>query len=74
MIFAGKEEEGVTRGAELAVLLDGVDLVDLGLDIGGGHGGIEDEDVGAEVALCGGCQGSGCECGDQGKGECKMNE
>ena len=48
VVFAGEEEQGVARGAELAVLLDGVDLVDLGLHGGGGHGGIEDENVGAQ--------------------------
>ena len=49
LIVAGKEEEGVTLRAELVVLLDGVDAVDLGLDGGGGRGGREDADVRAEV-------------------------
>jgi len=48
-VFAGEEEEGVAFGAELIVLLDLVDLVDLGLDFGGGCGGGEEQDVGAEV-------------------------
>ncbi len=37
VILAGKEEQSVACRAELAVLLDGVDLVDLSLDVGGGH-------------------------------------
>ncbi len=42
VVFAGQEEQGVAGGAEFAVLLDRVDLVDLGLDGSGGHGGIEE--------------------------------
>ena len=49
VVVAGEEEEGVALGAELVVLLGGVDAVDLGLHGGGGHGGREDGDVGAEV-------------------------
>ena len=33
LVFAGEEEEGVALAAELIVLLDGVHLVDLGLDL-----------------------------------------
>jgi hypothetical protein len=54
MVIAGQEEEGVALGAELAMLLDGVDGVDPLLDGGRGHGWIEDEDVGAEVGFGGG--------------------
>ena len=49
VIVAGEEEEGVALGTELVVLLDGVDAIDLGLHGGGGRGGREDGDVGAEV-------------------------
>ena len=49
VVVAGEEEEGVALGAELVVLLDGVDAVDLGLDFRGGCGGREDADVGTEV-------------------------
>ena len=49
VVVAGEEEEGVALGAELVVLLDGVDAIDLGLHGGGGRGGREDGDVGAEV-------------------------
>ncbi len=55
-VFAGQEEDGVALGAEFAVLLDGVDGVNLALHVGGGHGGREDEDVGTEI-------GSGLGCG-----------
>ena len=51
VVFAGQEEQCVARGTEFAVLLDGVDLVDLGLDFGRGHGGIEEQNVGAEVGM-----------------------
>ena len=37
VIFAGQEEQGVAGRAEFAVLLDCVDLVDLRLNIRGGH-------------------------------------
>ena len=63
VIFAGQEEQSVTRGAEFAVLLDGVDLVDLGLDVGGGHGGIEEQNVGAEVGLRGDLDCAVVDCG-----------
>ena len=49
VVFAGKEEQRVARGAKLAVLLDGIDLVDLLLNLRRGHAGIEDQNVGAEV-------------------------
>ena len=49
VVVAGKKEQGVALGAELVVLLDGVDLVDLRLNVGGGHGGTEDQYVGTEV-------------------------
>ena len=61
VVFAGQEEQRIARGAEFAVLLDGVDLVDLLLDFSGGHGGIEEQNVGAEVwarrlgLCCGNC-------------------
>ena len=48
-VFAGQEEQRKTGGAEFAVLLDGVDLVDLLLDCGRGHGRREEKDVRAEV-------------------------
>ena len=69
VVFAGQEKERIARGAELAVLLDGVDLVDLGLDGGRWHGWIEDEDIGAEVG--GGCGGEG---GDRETSEQKKSE
>ncbi len=37
VVVAEQEEEGVALGAELVVLLDGVDAIDLGLHGGGGH-------------------------------------
>ena len=52
VIVAGEKEERVALGAEFAVLLDGVDLVDLLLDCAEGMDGFEDENVGAEVRLC----------------------
>ena len=61
MIFAGQKEQRVAGGAELAVLLDGVDLVDLRLDFSGRHGGTEEQNVGTEVwarrlgLCCGNC-------------------
>ena len=62
LIFAGEKEEGVALAAELVVLLDGVDLVDLGPNLGRRGRGREDGDVRAEVGsfclaggLCGGC-------------------
>ncbi len=58
-VFAGQEEQREAGGAEFAVLLNGVDLVDLLLDGGRGHGRREEKDVGAEVGrrakCCGGC-------------------
>ena len=59
VVFAGQEEQRVASRAEFAVLLDRVDLVDLRLDVGGRHGGIEEENVGAEV----GAQDEFCGCG-----------
>ena len=53
VIVAGKEEEGVALRAELVVLLEGVDAIDLGLHGGGGRRGREDGDVGAEVGSLG---------------------
>ena len=67
-VVAGQEQEGKARRAEFTVLLDGVDLVDLMLDGGGGHGGTEDEDVGAEV---GGLRCSAERCGRQRKQQSK---
>jgi len=61
VIIAGKKEQGVACGTELAVLLNGIDLVDLGLNLRCGHGGIEDEGVRTEVLLCGRGDGRGCE-------------
>jgi hypothetical protein len=52
-VLARREQQSVARGAELAVLLDGVSLIDLFLDRRGRHGRVEDEDVGAEVGLGG---------------------
>lgn len=49
VIFAGKEEERVALGAEFAVLLRGVDFVDLRLNPGSGHGRRKNENVGPEV-------------------------
>ncbi len=49
VVVAGEKEEGVALGAELVVLLDGVDAIDLGLHGRCGRGGREDGDVGAEV-------------------------
>ena len=49
VIFARKEKQRIAPGAEFAVLLHGVDFVDLLLDLRRGHGGIEDENIGAEV-------------------------
>ena len=58
VVLAGEEEQCVARRAEFAVLLNGVDLVDLPLDFGNRHQGIEDEDVWPEIRLCGGgCHG-----------------
>ena len=74
VIFAGKEEKGVARRTELAVLLNGVDLVDLCLDIGGGHGGIEDKGVGTEIRLCRRPGGRRCESAQQNQSECKLHE
>ena len=51
VVVAGEEEEGVAAAAELGVFLFGVDLVDLGLHLGGGRRRREDEDVGAEERL-----------------------
>ena len=53
-VLAGGEEESVAGRAKLAGFLDGEDLIDLRLNGRGGHGRIEDEDVGAEIRLgCG---------------------
>ena len=49
VVVTWKEEEGITLGAELVVLLNGVDAIDLGLHGGSGCGGREDGDVRAEV-------------------------
>ncbi len=51
VVFAGQEEQCVASGAEFTVLLDGIDLVDLSLDVCGGHGGIEEQNVGAKVGM-----------------------
>src|SRR5258708_32310171 len=51
VVLAGKKEQCVARGAELAVLLDGVDLVDLFLNGGRGHRRIEQEHVGSKIGL-----------------------
>ena len=50
-VGAGAEEEGVAAGAELRGLLLAEDLVQLALDAG--RGGVEDDDVRAEVAAAG---------------------
>ena len=49
VVFAGQKKQRIARGAEFAVLLNRVNLVDLLLDLGRGHGGIEDQYVGAEI-------------------------
>ena len=49
VVVAGEKEDGVAVGAELVVLLRGVDAVDGGLRFGVWGGGREEEDVGAEV-------------------------
>ena len=51
VIFAGEKEQCVARCAEFAVLLDGVDLVDLSLDCADGMEGSKTQNVGAEVRL-----------------------
>ena len=51
VVFAGQEEQCVSGCTEFAVLLDGIDLVDLSLDVCGGHRGIEEQNVGAEVGM-----------------------
>ena len=56
MVFTRHEEDRVASGAKLAVLLHGVNLVDLPLDGRRRHGGIEHKHIRAEVWLAGGCQ------------------
>src|ERR1700742_2315108 len=51
VVVAGEKEEGVAAAAELGVFLLGVDLVDLGLHLGGWCGRREEEDVGTEERL-----------------------
>src|ERR1035437_2119930 len=48
-VGARQEEQGVARGAELAILLDAVNLVDLLLDRLRRHGRVEDEHVGPKI-------------------------
>ena len=61
VVVTGEEEEGIALRAELVVLLDGVDAIDLGLHGGSGCGGREDGDVRAEVGCL--CEGGGDEDG-----------
>lgn len=49
VVVAGSEEDGVAVGAELAMLLRGVDGVDFRLRLGDGCGGRDEQDAGAEV-------------------------
>ena len=53
VVFAGKEQECVACCAKFAVLLDGVDLVDLLLNCGRGHGRFEDKRVRSQIGLRG---------------------
>src|SRR4051794_19173609 len=48
-ILAGQKEEGVAVRAEFAVLLPRVDFVDLLLNLRCGHGGIEHQNIWAEL-------------------------
>ena len=49
VVFTRKEEDGVTFGTELIVMLCGVDFVDLRLDRSRGYRWIEEKDVRTEV-------------------------
>ena len=60
-VRAGFEEECITLLAELVGLLGWEDGIDLGLDGGGGHGGIEDQNVGTKVEGSG-IRGQSCSC------------
>src|ERR1017187_181283 len=51
VVGARQKQQGVARGAEFAIPLDAVDLVDLVLDGRRRHGRVEEEDVGPKVGL-----------------------
>ena len=53
VVFTWQKDKSIPVRAELTVLLDRVDLVDLGLDVGSGHRRVEDEDFIAEIGLFG---------------------
>jgi len=51
MVVAGQKQQCVARRAKLAVALNGVNLVDLALNVRCRHGWIEDQYIGAEIGL-----------------------
>ena len=51
VVLARQEEQSVTGRTELTVLLNRVDLVNLGLDVGRGHRGLEEQHVGPEIRM-----------------------
>src|SRR5579863_7985849 len=49
VVLTGQKEQGVAGSAKLAVLLDGINLIDLRLDCFGRHRRVKDQYVGAKV-------------------------
>jgi len=65
VIVAGQKQKCIALRAELVVPLDGIDLIDLPLDVGRRHRRTEDGDIRAEVGLCPGCERGRGKAGEQ---------